>query len=218
MWPSGYSRETRSLSTCLIIYLVFFFWGDPIPLWPRGLAYRAVRLWTEQMRRFSGLNFSQTVSECKSEWAQTDREPMRARWRKTRSTWQIPPHARANILVFFSWWLTHVWNHEHMTKPVSLFITWPEKLSQTLVWWHRLKKTSEHTIHGAELKEMPTGWESSDLVRERNYFNDGYFICVWTHKTFSKGVLIHPVNNELSKVAIMTQNSNGIIGLWQHWV
>lgn len=31
-------------------YLVFFFCGDPIPLWPGGLAYRAVRLRTEQRR------------------------------------------------------------------------------------------------------------------------------------------------------------------------
>ena len=32
------------------IYLVFFFCGEPIPLWPGGLAYRAVRLRREQRR------------------------------------------------------------------------------------------------------------------------------------------------------------------------
>lgn len=39
---SGCFASNRA-SICYI-YLVFFFCGDPIPLWPGGLAYLAVRL------------------------------------------------------------------------------------------------------------------------------------------------------------------------------
>lgn len=50
---TGTPRRGRSCGCH--IYLVFFFCGDPIPLWPGGFAYRAVRLREEQRETMARL-------------------------------------------------------------------------------------------------------------------------------------------------------------------
>lgn len=84
---------------------------------------------------------------------------------KRRSTWYIMWHASAHFFDFFTWWLTHVYYHMRMTKPIiSPFVykgLWPEMAPEKpLVVAFAVASFEEnlrtHATHEAEAKEMPT--------------------------------------------------------------
>lgn len=117
------------------IYLVFFFCGVPIPLWPGGLAYRAVRLWRRERERGEIQRFSQgtawwnflnprlnaitrvrwgiQIADGGRKWARQGEQ------RQGKKKHMVRIVHKCTLLWFLTWWLTHVHHHTLMTKPVT---------------------------------------------------------------------------------------------------
>lgn len=129
-WNDTWNDGVGSLVQIRWFYLVFFFCGVPIPLWPGGLAYRAVRLRREQ-RRWRTVGYTVKRTETRV-FLSVFLDFSNFKFFNVSKTRHSNGKERAKEQLF-TWGLTHVHYRTLMTKPLispNPFI-WPETAWKT---------------------------------------------------------------------------------------